>query len=136
MEYPFKLIKLDKTFIWSAMDNDKAMKILTHTIAMIKSLELKIVAEGVETKEQAEILMELGCDFLQGYYFSPPVNESKYLQFIDEKANIFIDEFHNWEDKRLERKSRVINLNEGKIALANAAAAKLSMEAKSSKEAK
>ena len=103
---------------------------------MIKSLELKIVAEGVETKEQAEILMELGCDFLQGYYFSPPVNESKYLQFIDEKANIFIDEFHNWEDKRLERKSRVINLNEGKIALANAAAAKLSMEAKASKEAK
>ena len=54
MEYPFKLIKLDKTFIWSAMDNDKAMKILTHTIAMIKSLELKIVAEGVETKEELD----------------------------------------------------------------------------------
>lgn len=136
MEYPFKLIKLDKTFIWSAMENDKAMKILTHTVAMIKSLELKIVAEGVETKEQAEILMELGCDFLQGYYFSPPVNEMKYIQFIDEKAKVFIDEFLNWEDKRLERKSRVINLNEGKIALANAAAAKLSMEAKASKEAK
>lgn len=130
MDYPFKLIKLDKSFIWSAMDNEKAMRILTHTVAMIKSLDLYIVAEGVETEEQADILIELGCDYLQGYFFSPPVNQEKYLYFLDETSKKFRDHFSDWDERKTGKMRHIINLNEGKVARANMAAAKLSTEAK------
>lgn len=83
IKYPFKLVKLDKIFIWDAMKDDKAMTILKHTVAMIKSLNLMIVAEGVETKEQAELLMDVGCDFLQGYLYSRPLQKELYIDFLN-----------------------------------------------------
>lgn len=82
IEFPFDLVKLDKSVVWAATDNDKAMKVLEHTAAMIKSLGLKIVAEGVETFEQALMLRSIGCDFLQGYYFSKPVPPVEYVEFM------------------------------------------------------
>ena len=54
-------------------------------IMMIKKMGLKIVVEGVETKEQLDYLCNLGVDYIQGYYFSKPINQSEYLEFI--KAN-------------------------------------------------
>ena len=50
---------------------------------MIKSLNLMIVAEGVETKEQAELLMDVGCDFLQGYLYSKPLQKELYIDFLN-----------------------------------------------------
>ncbi len=82
IEFPFELVKLDKSVVWSATDNDKAMKVLEHTAAMIKSLGLKIVAEGVETFEQVLMLRSMGCDFLQGYYFSKPIPPEEYVEFM------------------------------------------------------
>lgn len=82
IELPFELVKLDKSVVWSATDNDKAMKVLEHTAAMIKSLGLKIVAEGVETFEQVLMLRSMGCDFLQGYYFSKPIPPEEYVEFM------------------------------------------------------
>ncbi len=82
IEFPFELVKLDKSVVWAATDNEKAMKVLEHTAAMIKSLGLKIVAEGVETFEQALMLRSIGCDFLQGYYFSKPVPPAEYVEFL------------------------------------------------------
>lgn len=79
---PFELVKLDKSVVWSANGNEKAMKVLEHTAAMMKSLGLKIVAEGVETYEQMQMLCEMDCDFLQGYYFSPPIPAEKYVEFM------------------------------------------------------
>ena len=49
---------------------------------MINGLGISIVAEGVETKEQADLLTEKGVEFLQGYYFSKPMNEQDYLNFV------------------------------------------------------
>ena len=82
IELPFDLVKLDKSVVWAATDNEKAMKVLEHTAAMIKSLGLKIVAEGVETFEQAIMLRSVGCDFLQGYYFSKPIPPAEYVEFM------------------------------------------------------
>ncbi|MBQ7765601.1 MAG: EAL domain-containing protein [Lachnospiraceae bacterium] len=82
IELPFELVKLDKSVVWAATDNEKAMKVLEHTAAMIKSLGLKIVAEGVETFEQALMLRSVGCDFLQGYYFSKPIPPAEYVEFM------------------------------------------------------
>lgn len=86
IEYPFELVKLDKSVVWSAVENEKAHKILEHTAAMIKSLGLRIVAEGVETYEQVEMLRHMGCDYLQGYYFSKPVPPELYIEFMSNSA--------------------------------------------------
>ncbi len=82
IRYPFHTIKMDKSMIWGAMENEKAMFALKHTVAMIKDMKMKLVAEGVENLEQAEILTKLGCDYFQGYYYSRPVCREEFLEKI------------------------------------------------------
>ena len=79
LKYPFHIVKLDKSMVWYAMENEMAMKALRHTVSMIRDLNMHIVAEGVETEEQLEILKDMGCEYLQGYYFSKPVPEKDFL---------------------------------------------------------
>ena len=79
LKYPFHIVKLDKSMVWYAMENEAAMRALRHTVAMIRDLDMHIVAEGVETEEQRDILREMGCEYLQGYYFSKPVPERNFL---------------------------------------------------------
>lgn len=87
---PFHLIKMDKGIVWSAFDNEKAGTVLESSVSMIQKLNLKIVAEGVETKEQMEALTAMGCEYLQGYYFSKPLPEKEFLEYLDSahKRNI------------------------------------------------
>ena len=79
LKYPFHIVKLDKSMVWYAMENEPAMRALTHTVAMIRDLDMHIVAEGVETGEQRDILDKMGCEYLQGYFFSKPVSEKDFL---------------------------------------------------------
>ena len=68
-QLPFDMLKIDRSFI-RAMSTDKEAAIMVRTIiSMAKSLSLAVVAEGVETAEQARALAGLGCDMAQGYYF-------------------------------------------------------------------
>lgn len=85
INYPFSTIKLDKSMIWSAMEDEKAMIALKHMISMSKELKLHIIAEGVETLAQANHLAVLGCDYFQGYYFSRPLDEEDFLKEISKK---------------------------------------------------
>jgi EAL domain-containing protein (putative c-di-GMP-specific phosphodiesterase class I) len=62
--------------------NDRAKTVMRATVAMIKEIGLKIVAEGVETKEQLDAMEALGVDYIQGYYFSKPLQEKDFLRFI------------------------------------------------------
>ena len=84
----FDMIKLDKSLIWpcfeTATEKD-ARIILESSVDMILKLGKDIVAEGVETKEQVDYLTELGVEYLQGYYFSKPLPEEKYLAFMEER---------------------------------------------------
>jgi EAL domain-containing protein (putative c-di-GMP-specific phosphodiesterase class I)/GGDEF domain-containing protein len=82
IKYPFHTIKLDKSMLWSAMDNTKAMCALKHTSAMIKDMKMELLAEGVETLEQANLLESMGCDLFQGYYYSKPLCEKDFLEKI------------------------------------------------------
>lgn len=84
MKYPFKLVKLDKSMVWAADDNEKSMSLLKHTINMIKDMNMEIVAEGVETAAQANMLEKMGCDYFQGYYYSRPVNSETFIKAIQE----------------------------------------------------
>lgn len=84
----FDIIKLDKSLIWPCFDEDSAhaRTILDSCIAMINGLGISIVAEGVETKEQVDMLTENGVEYLQGYYFAKPMNELDYLKFLQENC--------------------------------------------------
>lgn len=84
----FELVKLDKSLIWPAFGEspDEPMVILTSCISMILQLGAHIVAEGVETKEQADFLIQRGVNYLQGYYFSKPVSGEVFLEKINAQA--------------------------------------------------
>ena len=70
---PLTMIKIDKSFIMGLPDDHESGAIVNAILAMTKSLGLKVTAEGVETLGQAMLLRNMGCDQLQGYYFSKPV---------------------------------------------------------------
>lgn len=81
----FDMIKLDKSLIWPCFDEateEEARIILESSVDMILRLGKDIVAEGVETKEQVDYLTSLGVEYLQGYYFSKPVSEEAYVEFL------------------------------------------------------
>ena len=81
LEYPVDVIKLDKSIIWSAFSDHDSFVTVKNLISMFHDVRRKLVAEGVETKEQMLTLKELGCDFLQGYYYSKPVCEEDFVAF-------------------------------------------------------
>lgn len=81
---PFSCIKIDKSILWSAIDNPKAYITLKNTFSMIKQLRMQIVMEGVETEEQIQKLLELKCDYFQGFYFSKAIPEEDFVKYIDE----------------------------------------------------
>ena len=78
--FHFEYIKIDKLF----MDDIKSYRILlAAVINAAHSFDTKVIAEGVETKEQLDIINEIGCDIVQGYYFSKPLPPKKLKEFVD-----------------------------------------------------
>lgn len=84
MRYPYSIVKIDKSLVWACDENPKAFISLKHTIAMIKDLDMKVLAEGVENKEQVDFLTEIGCEFLQGYFYTRPLPVSQLIEVIKE----------------------------------------------------
>ena len=70
---PIRTIKIDRTFTHNICNNNDDAATVAAIIAMANTLKLDIVAEGVETKEQMDLLLRLGCHTMQGYYFSEPL---------------------------------------------------------------
>ncbi len=82
----YDLVKIDKSLIWPAFgDNasEKAERLLSSVINMLKAIDAKIVAEGVETEEMASYLADKGVDYLQGYYFSKPLPEAAFAEILE-----------------------------------------------------
>lgn len=82
LETPFDVLKLDKKFMDNMMASDKGKLILEYVVAMAKKLELELLAEGVETKEQVELLSKIGCDRVQGYYYAKPMPEDEFFELL------------------------------------------------------
>ena len=80
-QYPFDVLKIDRSFINGITINKADCDLVKAAIAMSHSLGLTVIAEGVETKEQLQLLERLGCDIVQGYYFSKPIPAVKLLEF-------------------------------------------------------
>ena len=91
LKMDYILVKMDKEFVWQCLDKDKPdnMKMLQYTINFLKEYGLHILAEGVETMEQAKILIDNGVEYLQGFYYSRPVPEKEYLEFLNAQKGLF-----------------------------------------------
>ncbi len=85
------ILKLDKTFLDLKDTNEKSPVIITDVINMAKHLNMKVVAEGVETATQAAWLREVGCDYAQGYYFARPMSSDNFRQILIEQKPYSID---------------------------------------------
>lgn len=82
LETPFDVIKLDKKFMDNMMVSGKGRMILEQVVLMANKLELGLVAEGVETREQVELLQDIGCDQVQGYYYAKPMPEEEFFELL------------------------------------------------------
>jgi EAL domain-containing protein (putative c-di-GMP-specific phosphodiesterase class I) len=74
--FPFDYLKVDRSFVATMFEKRENMEIVRAIVALGTNLGMQIIAEGVETVEQYEMLRELGCHFAQGYYFSRPIPEA------------------------------------------------------------
>jgi diguanylate cyclase (GGDEF)-like protein len=84
---PVDVIKIDKSFIFGMLENNDDYKIINSIIAMVKSLGLLTIAEGVETSAQLRSLRQLECDYIQGYYYAKPIPEVELFDFINDKVD-------------------------------------------------
>ncbi len=84
LNLPLSIVKFDKSMIDMAANDDTGKMILDSSTAMIKQMNLNIVAEGIETMLQKEDLVQSGIDYLQGYFFSRPVPGPEFLKFVEE----------------------------------------------------
>ncbi|MBO6196989.1 MAG: EAL domain-containing protein [Butyrivibrio sp.] len=81
---PVEIFKLDKSIVQSAFESETSYMVMLNLVKIIKNLGKEIVAEGVETKEQAEQIIKLGCDHIQGFYYARPMPKDQFLEFLKE----------------------------------------------------
>ena len=81
-ELPFDVIKIDRSFVAPLPDDSGRLSIVRSIIDLGKNYGKKTIAEGIETKEQNNLLKEEGCDIIQGYYLSRPLTEKDAMEFI------------------------------------------------------
>ncbi|MBQ8189656.1 MAG: EAL domain-containing protein [Lachnospiraceae bacterium] len=81
-QMPFSIIKLDKNIVWDSFKSEKAKITLEYTVAMLKALNLYIIAEGVETEEMKKELAQMGCNYMQGWYYSKAVPDLEFVKAI------------------------------------------------------
>lgn len=87
VDMPVDIVKFDKDMINAYFENGKAKYVMNAAMHMVHGMNLEIVSEGIETKEQYEIMEELGISYIQGYYFSRPLSEEQFLEFISREGS-------------------------------------------------
>ncbi|MDO4989629.1 MAG: EAL domain-containing protein [Eubacteriales bacterium] len=80
---PLRLVKIDKSML-DESSTDNGRKILEHTVHMLQSIGKKLVAEGAETREAVDMLRDMNCDYIQGYYYSRPLPADEFVRFLKE----------------------------------------------------
>ncbi len=81
--FPIDELKIDRSFIVEVPQNEDDVAIVKMIIALARTLHLKVVAEGIETKRQLEFLHSNECDAIQGYYFAKPMNAKEIVEYYD-----------------------------------------------------
>jgi len=81
-QIPFTELKIDQTFVINAERNTSSRSILESTVDLARKFKMKIVAEGVETREDWDLVKALGCDYAQGYYCAKPMPSRELVNYI------------------------------------------------------
>ncbi len=81
-QFPFSTLKIDKSLIDDVCQS-KGKTLVEQVITLAKLLDMKVVAEGVETREQLEIIKSLGCDVVQGFYYARPMPEDEFIEYVN-----------------------------------------------------
>jgi EAL domain-containing protein (putative c-di-GMP-specific phosphodiesterase class I) len=82
---PIDILKIDRVFISDIMTDEYDKNIVKSIISLAHGLNLKVIAEGVETQEQFELLRNMSCDEIQGYLFSKPVDAESATKLLEQK---------------------------------------------------
>lgn len=120
-DMPADVLKTDLKFLYGYSEDSSGSVILKHVMQMSQELGMSVVAEGVETKEQADFLHTLGCNIMQGYYYSRPIPAEEFKTLVQENAKLPLkkketsteeDAASNEEDKNTDEKSSNISKEE------------------------
>jgi EAL domain-containing protein (putative c-di-GMP-specific phosphodiesterase class I) len=84
VEMPLEIVKFDRDMTRAYFEKSKGKLVMETATRMILDMGLKIVSEGVETKEQLEVMKQLGVQYIQGYYFSKPLPLNEFVKFVKE----------------------------------------------------
>ncbi len=85
--FPFDSIKIDKEFVHNLTEKPEDAILVNAIVQLAHSFNMKVVAEGVETEEQKRHLVDIGCDYLQGYLISKPLPKNQLLEFLQHYCN-------------------------------------------------
>lgn len=85
LSLPLSIVKIDKSIVWAYFNDGNDF--LLRVIQTFENKNLHLIVEGVETKEMAEKLEEMGCHYEQGYYYSKPIPEDAFLKYIEDSQN-------------------------------------------------
>lgn len=81
-ELPINILKIDKSFLDKGLKEEKYEQVIRSIIELAHNLELEVVAEGAETYDQVQVLRNMNCDYIQGYYLAKPVNEKEVIKYL------------------------------------------------------
>ncbi|WP_187759702.1 sensor domain-containing protein [Thiospirochaeta perfilievii] len=85
--FPIDKLKIDKSFIENILDEQGNIAIVKSILNLAQNLDLKVIAEGVETVEQRDFIKNLGCPLIQGFYYSRPLDAKEFILFHNDKIN-------------------------------------------------
>lgn len=88
-QLPIDTLKIDKSSVWDLVSNPDTSSIVKAILLMAQEMNLDVIAEGVETQEQMELLRALGCEFMQGLYFSKPLSAEKATMLLQSGTSAF-----------------------------------------------
>ena len=81
-DMPIDILKLDKSFLGGIEHDERSRNIAKSIVSLAKSLDLVVIIEDVESKEQAELMKQFGCDLVQGFYFARPMPAKNFLDLL------------------------------------------------------
>jgi diguanylate cyclase (GGDEF)-like protein/PAS domain S-box-containing protein len=84
-KFPFHTLKIDQLFVRELKNKAQDLAIISAIITLGQGFNLRVIAEGVEKKEQLELLRSLNCEEIQGYWFSPPLSSEKATEFLQKE---------------------------------------------------
>ena len=87
-EMPIDVLKMDMKFVQSIEDSDANLRLVKAIQDIAKYLNLQIVAEGAETQRQIELLKDIGCDLVQGFYFSKPSPAEEFTALFEKEIQL------------------------------------------------